>query len=319
MRSENGGASLVAAKEIQITQVSDLSAVATLVVGAFTPDGANAASVNTVNIRGDRVTNTVPFIANEPLADGNRAVAVQAGASLGLITYGAGANTLPANGSTQTINNASITAAAGGVVTVTFSSADDPGDSARSGQAVTIGINGLLSNAAGIQSILGSLTTVLNPIAGITVTNDNTANLFIKEDQNASADNFTIAAVASGTTNATAVTQNFGYAAVVNADADLVGLGTTIGFAGIQIQGNAANIGDTVDTVISGVTSVRCVDAGAAIGQTLYVDETTSGAVTVTAPTATNQIVFQVGTVLSAVSSGTCLVLLQPQFVAEIA
>ena len=320
IRSENGGASILAAKEISITQVADLSAVTTLTVGAFTPDGANPASVNTVNVRGDRVTNTVPFIANEAIADGNRALAVQAGSSIALFTYGAGSNTLPTNGSTTTINNATITAAAGGVITITYDAATDPGVSALSGQALTIGTQGLASDAAGMTSIVNNVATILNALAGLTVTTDAVTNVFIKEEQNTSADDFTVVSNAgAGTTSLTAVTQNFGYAAVVNADADLTGLGSTIGFAGIQFNNTPASIGDVVDTAISGVHSVRCVDAGALIGQTLYVDESTSGAVTITAPTVSTQTVFQVGTCLSAVSSGVCLVLLQPQFIAEIA
>lgn len=316
LESANGGASLVAIKEIAISQISDLNSTATLTVGSYTPGGAQANSQNDVLVVGDSSAIAQRFTAFAQIA-GASAVCLQGNPSQAQIVYGSGGN-IPVNGTTSTITNASIAASAGGVVTITYNSGVLPGASSRVDQAVTIGTSGLANNAAGLTSVANNVATHLNSIAGVTAKSDAVDTVTIVEDQKATADNFTVNPAASGTTNALSTVANFGTAlAALPTDANDTGLGSTIGFAGINRLATAVDVGQKVDVVITGGAQCLTSDGSIAFGEAVYLAAAT-GEVTKTAPSTAGDVIYKVGTAVSAVGGGKVSVLLSPAFIAEL-
>jgi len=302
-----GSISILSENDMAISMITDLSAEATLTIGAYTPAGANQNSSNSLVLKGDEVSTVVRF---------NAGAAISASDTL---AFGTMVTQSTLTVTAQPADGESIELIIGAnSYTVNFSNA-------ASEVSFTGGVANIDRSTSNNQ-IAADLATLFNSITDINGTSaTNVATLAV--DLGVAANEFDMTLSARSYVDSTAGsviewTPTEQEAVVVPANNDVTGFGYY--FAGVNRDtvGGAA-IGETVEVEISGTVSCDTTNATGTFlsGTPVYMNGgANSGFITPTATSTSGEVVFQVGILLQYDSgSNSATVLLQPQFIAEIA
>ena len=298
----DGGISMLANKASAIYLDNTSTAAAALTIGAGGPDPTS------VQVIADDVANTIRIVGSEAVGSKD---AVMIGPNLAstLITIGE----MPVALETITVNSTTL----GALQTITIQNTGGT-DASFTGAAANIALDAdddTLKMADAIKTLLNSLSgyNANNPAttSEVTMTADLSATF-----ANTAADDLTVGGTAFGGTITNSVSNNASTIGAYLADADASF--STYSFAGICSSGNTA--GQDIEIDISGV-SLQTATGVVTAGQMLYVSNTPGQAVAVPSTTA-GDTVFQIGMALAnkaGAGAGNIKVLLQPQFIAELA
>jgi hypothetical protein len=301
----DGGISMLANKASAIYLDNTSTAAAALTIGAGGPDPTS------VQVIADDVANTIRIVGSESVIDANDAVMIGPNLASALITIGE----MPLTTETITVDSTTI----GGAHTITFTGAG--GTSANFDISDNANID-ITNDDTDTAMVADAIKTLLNTITGYNANNPTgTTDVNMTVDLSAtfvndSNDDLTVGGTAFDGTIVNSTSDNASGIGAYRADADASF--STYSFAGICSKGD--NAGQDIEIDISGV-GLQAATGVVTAGQMVYVSNTPGEAVAVPTTTA-GDTVFQIGMALANKAgggAGTVKVLLQPQFIAELA